>query len=167
MPTTRRRTEALPARWIEHVTLTTGHTRRSPREEVSDDAVTVMRAVIDRLRADPDGTQPIPGCPGYSLGGRGDGKCLVATVWADGPPSVVICSIGVAAHARCGMPLWRMLHRYGALPVVTDHERQPATPWCAAALEVGIARHMEAAAWLGDFERCLAWAWIAILEDRR
>lgn len=100
----------MTARYIEHVTLTTGHSRRSPRGEVSAAAPAAMRELIDRMQAAPESAVPAPGCPGYSIGGRGDGRCLVATVWADGPPSEV---------------------------------------------------------WIGDFERCLAWAWLDLLEEHR
>lgn len=146
--------------FIRHVTLTTGHTRDSLPGEVSEDVIAVCRGLIEALIADPTRPVPIPGPPGYSLGGRASGKCLVATVWANGPPSVVVATIGVAAHSRCGAMLWRELHRWGETPVVTDPERCPPEPWVAAAVDTGIAQHMDATDWLGDFERCLAWAWV-------
>ncbi|MDQ3562852.1 MAG: hypothetical protein M3436_01505 [Pseudomonadota bacterium] len=86
------------------------------------------RGLIDALIADPTRTVPIPGPP------------------------------GVAAHSRCGAALWRELHRWGKTPVVTDPERCPPEPWVAVALDAGITQHMDATEWLGDFERCLAWA---------
>jgi len=154
-------------RYIEHVTLTTGDSRRSERGEVAGIRLDGARALIARLGETPDSTVPIAEQPGYSVGGRGQGRCLVATVWADGPTSEIIASIGIAAHNRCGAVVWRALHQYGRLPVVTDPDSQPQPPWCAAALEIGILRHMDASEWLGDFERCLAWAWIRTLEERR
>lgn len=105
---------------------------------------------------------PIPGTQGYSLAGRASGKCMVATVWADGPPSEVVATIGIALRSLCGAKLWRELHQWGETPVVTDPARCPQEPWIAAALDTGIVRHPDAAEWLGDFERCLAWAWLEL-----
>lgn len=147
-------------KYLHHVTLTTGHTRRSFRDEVSDEAVAVCRNLIEQILA---GEVPepvkIPGVGGYHLNGRATSRCLVATVWA-GAPSVVIATIGVAGHSRCGATLWRELHKWGESPVVTDPAQCPPEPWVAAALDAGISEHMEAAHWLGDLENCLAWAFL-------
>lgn len=147
--------------YIRHVTLTTGHARNSLAGEVSPDAVAVCRELIERACADPDAppSVAIPGAEGYSLTARRTAKCLCAIVWAEGPPSETLCTIGIATHSRCGAVLWRELHRWGETPVVTDPERCPPEPWVAAALDEAAARHVDAMAWLGDFERCLAWAW--------
>lgn len=144
---------------MAHVTLTTGDVRQTPRSEVSRQAIQVAADMIRRGQ----GPDMVPmGIGPYSLSCRADGRCLVATVWTDGPPSVVICTIGVALHSRCGAVVWQALHDYGTAPVVTDRDHQPPTPWVAAALE-GAAltdpAHREALTWLGDFARCLAWAW--------
>jgi hypothetical protein len=149
--------------YIRHVTLTTGHARDSLQSEVSAHAVAVCRALIERV-VDGDVSEaiPIPGAPGYSIAGRRAGKCMVATVYADGPPSVLICTIGVAAHSRCGSRLWREMHRWGTTPVATSPDRCPHEPWCAAALDEGAVTHPDAMTWLGDFERCLAWAWVGV-----
>ena len=97
---------------------------------------------------------------GYSVSGKASGKCLTATVWADGPPSVEIATIGVALHSRCGATLWRDLHRYASLPAATQAGRCPPEPWVAAAIDRGALAmgHLPAMEWMGDFERCLAWA---------
>lgn len=147
--------------YIRHITLTTGDTRDSHREEISDEALAVCRGLIDRIMAgEVSEPAPIPGFAGYSLSGRASSRCLVATVWADGPPSEIVATIGIAAHSKCGASLWRELHRWGQTPVVTGPHHCPPEPWVAAALDAGIVRHMDAAHWLGDFERCLAWAWV-------
>jgi hypothetical protein len=166
------------ARYIRHVTLTTGHVRDSAADEIDADALAACRDLIARVTAgSASESASIPGCPGYSLMGRANGRCIALTVWADGPPSECICTIGVARHSRCGATLWQALCVYGTGPLgvpqtapgdhmTIDPARQPSVPWVAAALEEPIARHMDAAQWLGDFSRCLAWAWIAMLEGR-
>jgi hypothetical protein len=38
---------------------------------------------------------------------------------------------------------------------------KPASlPWCAVILTPNAARQIDQMDWLGDFERCLAWAWL-------
>lgn len=148
-------------RYIWHVTLNTGDTRRSPRSEVSDEAVIVCRDLIDRATA---GAEPrIPG-QDATLTMAAEGRCALATVWAlaDHAPLV---TIGFAAHSRCAPRLWEILHDPASRmpqqpPIATRIGERPDAPWCAARIEIGLALHVEDAHWLGDFERCLAWAWI-------
>jgi hypothetical protein len=145
--------------YIHHVTLTTGHRRRSPRDEVSD---TSLASLHDPLSAALGGGRPaIPGVPAYTLSAAAEGKCLIATVWRDDAPLV---TLGVAGRSRCGGPLWRMLHDHSVLPTQTRRDEAPPAPWCAARLEPGIVGDSEAATWLGDFERTLAWAWLSRAE---
>ena len=145
---------------IRHVTLTTGHARDSLAGEVSPSALARAQAIIVGF-ASGEVSEPTPVMPGYSVTGRASGRCLVATVYADGPPSELVATIGVATHSRCGASLWRNLHQWGRTPVVTDPTRCPPEPWVAVALDEGAAPHEDAMHWLGDFERCLAWAWVS------
>lgn len=108
------------------------------------------------------------------------GRCLLATIW--GPPREpgathqrghvltlaggvqppqALATIGVATHSRCGSHLWRELHDMPGWPAATDRAECPPEPWCGVQLEYAIALQSDTAAWLGDFERCLAWAWVA------
>lgn len=150
----------VPHRQIAHVTLTTGHTRLSSRSEVSDEAIDACRCLLAACVL--DGGAAIPHVGPYVLRVSGaDTRCLTATVhrltndvlMAYGPPLV---TIGVAKHSRCGAALWARLGGAGD---------QPLTPWCAVRLEPALAAEGVGDGapvhWLGDFERCLAWAWIA------
>jgi len=161
-------------RYLHHVTLTTGHARRSYRREVTDQAVAVCAELIARAMggraAEP---VPIPGVGDYHLTGRAGGRCLVANVWPGRPAPMLnepslpapLVTIGIAAHSACGARLWRILHQHGETPVVTDPARCPPEPWVAVAIDAGLAHHPEAAHWLGDFERCLGWAWIGAIRE--
>lgn len=145
-------------RYVLHVTLTTAHVRDSYPEEVGDAELTVL---ADLLSSALDGAEPeIPGVdpPGCTLTATRRGRCLLATVWT--PARAPLATIGVAAHSRCGSPLWRILHGSATSPVATRADDVPPEPWCAVLLEVGLASHPAAAHWLGDFERCLAWSWL-------
>jgi len=149
---------------IRHITLTTGHARDSFAGEVAPNVTEAMQGLISRICAgevsEPVSLQEYALVGPYSISGRCSSRCLTATVYADGPPSELICTIGIATHSRCGATLWRALHTYGQIPVATDPDECPPEPWVAAALDEGALTHPDALEWLGDFERCLAWGWV-------
>lgn len=151
-------------RYLHHVTLTTGHVRRSPRDEVSAGALVYAQDLLARA-LEPDAAPLVitPALGDYTLTARASGKCLLAIV--RGPNETEpLATIGVAAHSRCGAWLWRELHTWGETPVVTGADRCPPEPWVGVALDRRAVAHPDAMAWLGDFERCLGWAWVVRLE---
>lgn len=93
--------------------------------------------------------------PPCTMTAAADGGMLLVTVW--GPPQqgarVPIATIGVAPKSRGAERLWDALRA----PARTE---RPAAPWCAAKLWPGLALCPDAAHWLGDFERVLAWTWL-------
>lgn len=144
-------------RHLRHVTMTTGHVRDSDRSEIADDALSVCADLLDAAMIVAPDAVPIPAvAPPCALRVSGSGRCLVATV--HGPDDAPILTIGVATHSRCGARLWRSLHETALGALATDDTPCPPEPWCAARLEPGAVLHPMAMAWLGDFERCLAWA---------
>lgn len=151
----------MPDLYIHHITLTTGHTRRSWRHEIAPDLALHITAVLDESICREDG-EPLP-VPGYRLRTTAQGRCAVATVSADDEMPIV--TFGVAAHARCGAGLWQSLLTLAA-PATPEPER-PQAPWCAVHLHAGIGLHPDAAEWLGDMERCIAWAWLDRLDHAR
>jgi hypothetical protein len=152
-------------RYILHITLDTGHTRRSPRAEVDDVAIAAVQDGLDRALA--GGRPLIPGGD-CTMTATAAGKCLIATAWSGGAAPLV--TVGVAAHSRCGARLWRALHeeRGAAMPrLATAGNPCPQEPWCAARLEIGLASEPRAAYWLADWERVLAWAWLSRVGAKR
>lgn len=158
-------------RYLHHVTLTTGHSRRSYRDEVDDEAVAVCRRILDDALAAPRRHVEIPACYGCTLTATAEGGALIATVW--GPPTEVrtlglerppLVTFGVAERSRHGVKLWRVLHQAQGANVQTSPEQRPPEPWVAARIEIGIALLGDQAEVImpiiGDLERCLAWAWI-------
>lgn len=143
-------------RYLNHVTLNTGHNRRSPRDEVSDAIVAACGAHLRRaLTAGPDG-DPVPGFTAYALRATSEGRLLLGTIQrrSDGMPAL---TIGVAPKSRGAAGLWTMLLDRRNYPV--ERGQPPVAPWCAVRFErpdllTGVAD------WAGDYERCLAWAWI-------
>lgn len=147
-----------------HVTLNTRDSRVSPRDEVSPS----VRAMLRPLLA--DGLHPLPGPLGYDLAITTIGAALIATVYRrnDNAPLVMI---GVAADFSGSPELWAALvDLLASAPAASVHgadaplERPTETPWCGAVVLFPTRREAE---WLGDFERCLAWAWVDLVEASR
>lgn len=149
----------MTARYLIHATLDTADMRRSPRSEVGASIIAGLQLVIDDALG---AHTPIPGLPGLSLHMTAEGQTMLATVSSERGP---IITYGVAVNARGGGGLWRLMHRdrLAAMPpLATDPDHPPSAPWCAARIEVGAALAMpDTMMALGDFGRCLAWAWIA------
>ncbi|NNM75085.1 hypothetical protein [Enterovirga aerilata] len=140
-------------RYLWHLTLDTGHGRRSYRDEVSDAVVTTLRQQISEMLAG----LPVEVLPGYRLTGTAAGGALLATVESEtaGP----LATVAVAPSGRSSTRLWQELSKPAPAGGVAVGEA-PEPPWCAVRLYPGLGRDPDAAHWLGDFERCLAWAWI-------
>jgi hypothetical protein len=138
--------------YLRHVTLDTGHSRRSPRDEADPAAVAVVEAHLERALA--AGGDPILDL-GYSLEARAAGLGLLGTILtAAGRP---VLTFGVAPRGRVSGPLWALLHESRSYP--TGRQPPPQTPWLAARFET--AELVPAvAAWAADYERLVAWAWI-------
>lgn len=152
-------------RYIWHVTLDTGHGRSSPRGEVADAAIRTVQGMISTgLRG------PAPVLPGYHLTAAAVGSNLLATVNYEAATGIVpVATFGVARRSLGAARLWTMLHQAhaaGAPPLATDPADVPAAPWVAVRFEAGMGLDRDSpATWLGDFGRCLGWAWIELRDD--
>lgn len=151
------------AKYLYHVTTTTGHSRRSWRDEIGDDIIARLRTLVAQSR-EPGGAiipavQP-SGCR-LTMVYESQRCCALAIHDPDGAPLV---TMGVATHARCGAALWRRMHDQGVHLI--SREARPQTPWCAVTLHTGALLYLPPSNLLpalADFERSVAWAWI---EDR-
>lgn len=144
--------------YLHHITLSTGHTRRSPRAEVSDDTIQALTPWLQAALAYQD-DYALPG----ALGTR-DGYVMQASV-KDG---ALICHVGqlkagrlvtfgIAARSRQSGELWVWLcAQYGSATAL----QAPGTPWCAVHLHPAYMQQQGMGSWVGDFERCVAWTWL-------
>jgi hypothetical protein len=119
---------------------TTGDIRRSPRSEVTIDLSLLAELLLP-------GTHEVPGPRGYTL----DTSChapdtLACTVRRDARPIVVL------TVARTKVALAAAIDRVCHIPAGADL-------WAPACL-VDVLASDTALEWIGDLERCLAWAWI-------
>lgn len=138
--------------YINHITLDTGDNRRSPRDEVPDAVIATLKPHIDAaLRG---GSAPIPGSDD-TLKATATGAFLVATVLIEGAAPAV--TFGVAPRSRGAAKLWEMLHL--GHETETEIGQPPPAPWCAVRIE---DTTLASAPWLADYERCIAWTWLAM-----
>ena len=164
---------------LEHLTLNTGHTRPSPRSEVGHGIVDALRPLAT------NGQHEIPQTGGCTVRVTRVPGAALFTVYAPArispdPHPLVTC--GVAWTADAAPQLWthvektyHVITEAGGgmmLPAGNASPDMPATlPWLAVILMPGIAYPLAAGsrskpfdekltAWLGDFERCLAWTLI-------
>lgn len=169
------------SKMLHHVTLTTGHVRRSPRDEVSDETVAELwPLVVDLITGEgvAPRTRKVPGFPKYQI------QCLtyhgppLFRVYGPIPDKVpkggldlpCLVTFGVVVEPGDGAEgLWRNVWVLGHLDEL--HGEPPdlpdELPWCAVALDAGLAKDHDAAKWLGDFERSIAWTLWSIRHEPR
>lgn len=152
-------------KYLHNLTITTGHTRRSYRDEVSEDAIEWAReAIRDAILA---GYVPLhPMGPDWRLAcTRESSKALLCRVWR---AEIVVVTFGVASHSRHGAKLWRALLETATTPIAVTE--CPPEPWVAARLEPGAAvvadDQPEALEMIGDMERCVGWGFLEMIEER-
>lgn len=153
--------------YITHVTITTGHTTRSQRAEVDDSTLKLLVPWLNQALLS-GGQHPLPIGPlsHYSALASVEGGALVVTVFAplgphrQGVPfpgqTTPLVTMGVVQRSRQA-GLWPQLVKLAGV----EREAPAGVPWCGVVLHLAaLAAHRDAATWLGDFERCVAWAWI-------
>lgn len=152
--------------YLWHITLNSGHGRKSLRADAADSAVDA--AALELARALVEAETDLHIGPGkdkpYRLKATAVGAALFCTVSTGAGAPLV--SFGVAARSLDAAKLWSLLHAdFDGL--ATDPDRAPAPPWCAARIEMkSIANDPSALKWLPDFERLVAWAWIEKRNER-
>ena len=152
--------------YINHITLSTGHLRRSPRSEVPDETLALLRPWLDAaLKSEVPIPLPADELAHYSAIAIHE-IGLVVTVYAPAGPhlrgkphqgdNVPIATFGVATRSRESAPLWEKLEKHFS----DQQSTAPETPWCAVVLHDNLIAFADAQEWLGDFERCISWAWL-------
>jgi hypothetical protein len=155
--------------YINHITLLSGHTSRARREDVTDTTLAVVAPwLLDVVASGQRTPLPVEGLAHYSALALVQDGALVVTVYGPSGPympgqpalagsGIPLVTLGVAQRSRQAAELWPMMvAQFGARAGL----RQPQAPWCAVAVHPSMAAHMGAVEWLGDLERCIAWAWV-------
>ncbi len=160
---------------INHITLNTGHLARSERAEVNDATLDVLVPWL--AEAESTGAHvplPVAALSHYSAQVIMQSGALIVTIYGPAGPHNVgsphvgdplpLITMGVAQRSRQGAPLWsQLVDAFGARSGL----QKPAEPWCAVAIHPGIGAYSDTAHWIGDLERCIAWAWITRNPDLR
>lgn len=146
---------------LNHITLQTGHTRKSDRSELSTQVLAYCTDLITQCLLNPDKKIAIDNLDGYFFSAGNIGaNSLFGTVWHGQKQPVPLVTLIIAKKSRNATKLWQELHRHCVAPAVTDINNAPQVPWCAVSLTPMAGDYADALGWLGDFERCLAWAWV-------
>jgi hypothetical protein len=139
-----------------HYSINTGHGRWSPKSEVADNIISAMKSMVE------PGMHNMP-IPGYQLEVEDTAAGLLCTMFAGDRP--IMSMIVAADHAELDH-LWptmeAMYHKVTEIPVLRSMDyiaaKKPEVfPTCIA---WPILATPDEAMWLGDFERCLAWAYL-------
>lgn len=140
---------------IEHLTLSSGHTRRSPRSEVREEIIDRIRAALAAGGEDVGGGWSVRILPGMPDG------TAVYDLLHDGR-RVVACYLGID-RARAN-DLWDQLDAVMPLAAGAVRRRPKRVPWLAVMPAPDPAVLADPAAFAdilleaGDLERCVAWA---------
>lgn len=142
---------------IEHLTLTTGHTRSSPRSEVADDIVEILKPLVASGAG-------VLGDTGWSFGmEHGPGSCCY--VIFHGSHRIATCYLAWTPEGAAAV--WPLA---ASLANETGADTPPGPPahvaWLAVILmpevmNVSLDVIMEA----GDLERCIAWTVIELQSE--
>lgn len=137
---------------INHVTLTTGRTRKTYPHEVSKELYFVLQRIVrESTRA--GGVELFEG---YRLKTTREGDVAIATVYADGDLPILT----TAAAPTSNPTLWQLMHNTDQ-PLMTDPDKPVSGPFIADRLEIGAMQHADALEWTGDFSRCFGWIVLA------
>lgn len=147
--------------YINHLTLRTGNVTRIERGDVDGETLARVAPWLAAL-VESRATAPLPvaGLAKFSAAAFAPDGALVVTISGRVP----LVTMGVAKRSRHGAALWPLLSA-PHMPPVKRNAARPAEPWCAVAIWPSITEHPDALAWLGDLERCIAWAWCTRAED--
>ena len=148
-----------------HVSVNTGDVVLSRRAEVSDDEVEVFQQLVASAR-----TWKIPSVGhGFTCTVTADGggvSTFDVSVEFEGEPGPVVFCV-LCTNEAMTRAAWDLMSRLslrfldGPLGAqMAAKEATVYTPWLAVLLMPGAVVAPDASAWIGDFQRCLAWALI-------
>lgn len=136
--------------YINHVTLTTGHVRKTYPREINKEIYFKLNRILQESIS-PNGAELFAG---YRVKiTRIEGGAISTVLGPGGAPVLTT----LCTRDDDGT-LWQMIHEHASLPIVTDPKKRPQLPYIADKLEIGATMHMDAMSWTGDFARSIGWA---------
>jgi hypothetical protein len=175
------------SKYLNHISIHSGHTRRSFLSEVDPKFLAQLGPIVEEAEREGTAELPTPNglmrlrrlqvpgispreCPVWTLEAleHNGAQWSHAEVLAHPIPLVIM---GLCQRSRHSLPLWHALWDIkGALPHQTLRDRPPAQPWLAVLPYLHLIVPLYGVGpdspvhWLGDFERCVAWAWLGFRE---
>lgn len=137
-------------KYFNHVTLNTGHSRKSyPNEVLKVNYPHIKKVYEDMFKE--GGTDVLNGfiAKGYDYSENGTYIRLFS------PQGVPILTTGIVKSKNSN--IWKTLHSLTVLPTVTDPFSPPELPFVADCLDIGATLYPEALRWTGDFTRTMGW----------
>ncbi|MDO5621894.1 MAG: hypothetical protein Q4G24_10535 [Paracoccus sp. (in: a-proteobacteria)] len=140
-------------RYLNHITMTTGHLMQQHRRDADADAIARVSAMLDSAL--------IGGRPevldGTILKATHFGPHLLATLCLGVAP---IITTGVAKRPRAARRFWGDLITTATVPVTVTADDMPAPPWIADRIEAGAMHRPDILQWTGSWAAVLGWAWM-------
>jgi len=134
---------------IPHYTIEANHIRHASRSEVSDDLLASLKPLLS------NGRHVLPVIDGYSVDSSVCGSILAATICSERNPFGEALPLVTAYVCEDESGLASVLRVTGA----RNHPELRA-PCVVATMHPTAMTDKKAMGWMGDFERCLAWAWL-------
>lgn len=139
--------------YINHITLNTGHVRKTYPHEINKE----LYFVLKRLYKDIFEHKAVI-YEGYTAEGTYEpNNGAIITVY--GPQGEPVLTTGITRDK--GSSIWELMHSTSAYPLATKPNSPPKTPFIADRIEVGAITNMDALQWTGDFSKCMGWICLA------
>lgn len=141
-------------KYINHITLNTGHTRNSYPNEVSKELYFILKRLQKELLSE-NGAEIIDGYRAEGKYAKGHG--LLITLYSKNKIPILT---SIVVNENDDDFLWKLLHEHSTTPLKTKATNPPKKPYIADKIEIGAIAHMDAMEWTGDFSKCIGWMYV-------
>lgn len=154
--------------YINHLTLSTGHISRTIREDIGDEVIDLLKPWLNNaIESGEKMPLPVAELSHFAASAYIESGGLVVTVFAPTGPhetgkpakntEMPLVTFAIAIRSR-HRPLWDIM--IANCDNLKDGLKMPDMPWIAVNLYETSVLYPDSLAWLGDFERCVAWTWL-------
>ena len=136
--------------YINHITLNSGHLKKSFPRDVNKEFFFVLKRVY-KESFDDSGIELLEKYIVKSTHAKGHG--VVTTIFD-------LYNVPILTSAfvnEKGSKMWEVLHSSSDLPLATNIANPPNIPYIADRAEIGRLINIDTLEWIADFSRCLAW----------
>ena len=135
-------------KYINHVTLNTGHTRKSYPNEVDRELYFILKRILNDS-FQPEGAKLFDA---YILKGTPLESGAIFTLYKDGKIPILT----TAATRNQNSELWKMLLETSTI-TINKKLAEPIAPYIVDRIEIGLVFDLQASSWTGDMSKCLGW----------